>query len=59
MPKYKCFEDDAIKIIEKAVREGRTFRSRRELVEMLKEHCKYKHEASAYRLIKNLRQEVF
>jgi hypothetical protein len=54
MPEYKCFEDDAIKIIEKAIREGRTFRSRRELVDMLKEHCKYKHKASAYRLIKKL-----
>jgi hypothetical protein len=60
MPEYKCFEDDAIKIIEKAIREGRTFRSRRELVELLVEYCKSRHksgtytESSAYRLIKKL-----
>jgi len=54
MPEYKCFEDDAIKIIEKAIREGRTFRSKRDLVKLLVEFCNYEHEASAYRLIKKL-----
>jgi len=63
MPKYKCLEDDAVEIIEKAIREGRIFRSRRELVELLVEYCKSKHkngtysEFSAYRLIKKLERK--
>lgn len=56
MPKRNCIEDDVIKVVEKAVREGRTFRSRRELVEMLVEYCNYEHVSSAYRLIKKLEE---
>jgi hypothetical protein len=57
MPRQKCVEDDVIEVIEKAIREGRTFKSRKDLVEELVEYCNYEHEASAYRLIKKLEEK--
>jgi hypothetical protein len=57
MPRQKCVEDDVIEVVEKAVREGRTFKSRKDLVKKLMEHCNYEHEASAYRLIKKLEEK--
>jgi hypothetical protein len=59
MPKIKCTERDVEKIVRRAIEEGRPVRSKEELVDMLKKHCEYEAESSAYRLVKKLEERGF
>jgi DNA-binding transcriptional regulator YhcF (GntR family) len=59
MPKIKCTERDVEKIVRRAIEEGKPVRSKEELVDMLKKHCRYEVESSAYRLVKKLEERGF
>jgi len=59
MPKIKCTERDVEKIVRRAIEEGKPVRSKEELVDMLKKHCGYEAESSAYRLVKKLEERGF
>jgi DNA-binding transcriptional regulator YhcF (GntR family) len=59
MPKIKCTERDVEEIVRRAIEEGKPVRSKEELVDMLKKHCRYEVESSAYRLVKKLEERGF
>jgi hypothetical protein len=57
--KPKCTERDVEEIVRRAIEEGKPVRSKEELVDMLKKHCRYEVESSAYRLVKKLEERGF
>jgi hypothetical protein len=62
MPKSPtCTEETVREVVEKALREGRPIRSRKELVDILASRCGYggKVKSSAYRLIKKAEERGF
>jgi hypothetical protein len=64
MPKSpKCTEETVREVVERALREGRPIRSRRELVDILASRCGYggkaKSKSSAYRLLKKAEERGF
>jgi len=62
MPKSpKCTEETVREVVERALREGRPIRSRRELVDILASRCGYegKVKSSAYRLVKKAEEGGF
>lgn len=61
MPRSNCTEETVREVVERALREGRPIRSKKELVDILIRRCGYedKTKSSAYRLLKKAEERGF